>query len=61
MTSNFVHVDSNATIKDAIAEVRRNADEFDHIYHIYVLKENEELLGIVSPKIFIDKSISNES
>ncbi|MDX1699285.1 MAG: magnesium transporter [Melioribacteraceae bacterium] len=50
MTSNFVSVDSRATIKDAIAAVRNNAEEFDHIYHIYVLKENEELLGIVSLK-----------
>ncbi len=50
MTSNFVIVDSKATIKDAIAEVRKNADEFDNIYHIYVLKENGKLLGIVSLK-----------
>jgi magnesium transporter len=50
MNSNFVSVHNNATIKDAIAEVRNNADEFDHIYHIYVLKENEELLGIVALK-----------
>jgi len=50
MTSNFVSVDSKATIKNAIAEVRNNADEFDNIYHIYVLKENEELLGVVSLK-----------
>jgi len=50
MTSNFVHVNNDATIKDAISEVRENAEEFDHIYHIYVLKENEELLGIVSLK-----------
>ena len=50
MNSNFVYVDSKATIKDAIAEVRKNAEEYDHIYHIYVLKESEELLGIVSLK-----------
>ena len=50
MTSNYVYVHSNATIKDAIAEVRKNAEEFDHIYHIYVLKDNDELLGIVTLK-----------
>ncbi len=50
MTSNFVFVYSNATIKDAIEEVRKNADEFDHIYYIYVLKENDELIGIVTIK-----------
>ncbi|MBK7106141.1 MAG: magnesium transporter [Ignavibacteriae bacterium] len=50
MTSNFVYVNTNATIKDAIEEVRKNAEEFEHIYHIYVLKENDELLGIVTLK-----------
>lgn len=50
MTSNFVFIESNATIKDAINEVRKNAEEFEHIYHIYVLRENDELLGIVSLK-----------
>ena len=50
MTSDYVYVYSDATIKDAIAEVRNNAEEFDHIYHIYVLKDNDELLGIVTLK-----------
>ena len=53
MTSNFVQVDSKGTIKDAIAQVRKNADEFDNIYHIYVLKEDEELLGIVPLKTLL--------
>ena len=57
MTSNFVHVDSKSTIKDAIEEVRKNADEFEHIYHIYVLKENEELLGIVTLKSLLTNSL----
>ncbi|MBI1932552.1 MAG: magnesium transporter [Ignavibacteriales bacterium] len=50
MTSNFVYVTSNATIKDAIEEVRKNAEEFEHIYQIYVLKENDELVGTVTLK-----------
>ncbi len=50
MTSNYVAVPGTSTIKDAINEVRNNAEEFEHIYHIYVLKENDELLGIVSLK-----------
>jgi magnesium transporter len=60
MTSNFVYVHSNATIKDAIAEVRKNAEEFDHIYHIYVLKENEELLGIVSLKSLLTNPLQKK-
>ncbi|MCB0742586.1 MAG: magnesium transporter [Ignavibacteriae bacterium] len=57
MTSNYVYVNNNATIKDAIEEVRKNADEFDHIYNIYVLKENDELLGIVSLKSLLVTSL----
>ncbi|PID58979.1 MAG: magnesium transporter [Ignavibacteriae bacterium] len=60
MTSNFVWVDYNATIKDAITEVRRNAEEFDHIYHIYVLKENEELLGIVTLKSLLTNKLQKK-
>lgn len=60
MTSNFVHVDSKSTIKDAIEEVRKNADEFEHIYHIYVLKENEELLGIVTLKSLLTNSLQTK-
>lgn len=60
MNSNFVFVSNNATIKDAIAEVRKNADEFDHIYHIYVLKESEELLGIVSLKSLLINSLQKK-
>lgn len=60
MTSNFVFVNSKATIKDAIAEVRENAEEFDHIYHIYVLKENEELLGIISIKSLLTNPLQKK-
>ena len=60
MTSNYVYVHSNATIKDAIAEVRKNADEFDHIYHIYVLKDNDELLGIVTLKSLLINSLQKK-
>lgn len=47
MNSDFVYVDENATVQDAIEEVRKHADEYEHIYHIYVLKETDELVGYV--------------
>ncbi|MEE9430443.1 MAG: magnesium transporter [Melioribacteraceae bacterium] len=50
MTSNFVYVKEDALVKDAIGEVRKNADEFDNIFHIYVLRHNDELLGTVELK-----------
>jgi magnesium transporter len=50
MSSDFVYVIIDDTVKDAIEQVRINSDEFDHIYYIYVLKPDDELVGKVSLK-----------
>ncbi len=50
MTSDFVYVHETATVKDAIKEVRKHADEFEQIYHIYVLNDNEQLVGYIQLK-----------
>ncbi|MCK9279430.1 MAG: magnesium transporter [Melioribacteraceae bacterium] len=47
MSTDFISVPSDATVKDAIEQVRLNADEFEHIYHIYVINSVEKLLGFV--------------
>ncbi|OGU36951.1 MAG: magnesium transporter [Ignavibacteria bacterium GWB2_35_6b] len=47
MNSDFVYVSESATVQDAIEQVRKHADEYEHIYHIYVLKETDELVGYV--------------
>ncbi|MCP5061893.1 MAG: magnesium transporter [Ignavibacteriae bacterium] len=60
MTSNFVYVNEDALVKDAIKEVRNNADEFDNIFHIYVLKKNDELLGIVELKSLLITPLREE-
>ena len=50
MSSDFVFVKDHDTLRAAIREVRNNAEDFDNIYHIYVLKDSGELVGIVSIK-----------
>ncbi|OGU62159.1 MAG: magnesium transporter, partial [Ignavibacteria bacterium RBG_13_36_8] len=60
MTSDFAYVLEDATVKDAIDEVRKNADEFEHIYYIYVLKSNDELVGIVSLKKLLINSLDTK-
>ncbi|MGD8778545.1 MAG: magnesium transporter [Ignavibacteria bacterium] len=50
MNSDFVFVQDTATVGDATEEVRKNAEEFEHIYYIYVLTKNEKLVGVVSLK-----------
>lgn len=50
MSSDFVFVRDNATIRAAIREVRRHAEEFEQIYHIYVLNHKDQLIGFVPLK-----------
>ncbi len=53
MNTDFVHVGEDATIADAIEQVRLKSDDIDHIYLIYVLGLNEELLGFVPIKYLL--------
>lgn len=63
MNSDFVFVYESQLVRDAIEEVRKNAEEIDHIYYIYILKDNHELVGTVSLKSLLinplDKPISS--
>ena len=50
MNSDFVYVYETQTVKDAIEEVRKNSEEIDNIYYIYVLSVQNKLVGTVSLK-----------
>ena len=50
MNSDFVFIYDDAVVADAIEEVRKNAEEIDHIYYIYVLDQDNKLAGIVAIK-----------
>ncbi len=50
MSSDFVYVYDDATLRQAIRKVREHADEFEQIYHIYVLNKKNQLLGFVPLK-----------
>lgn len=56
MNSDFVFVYENATVQDAVNEVRKNADDYEHIYQVYVLQKDKTLLGSVSLKSLIINS-----
>ena len=60
MNSNFVAIHENSTIKDAIEEIRRNSEEIDHIYQIYVTKPNGELIGTVLIKSLLINPLSTK-
>ncbi len=57
MSSDFVAVEDYETIRAAIREVRNNEENFDQIYHIYVLNNEEVLVGIVSLKSLLTNSL----
>ncbi len=57
MSSDFVSVRDTETIRAAIREVRNNAENFEQIYHIYVLNNEEILVGIVSLKSLLTNSL----
>lgn len=57
MSSDFVAVEDYETIRAAIREVRNNEENFDQIYHIFVLKDEEVLVGIVSLKSLLTNSL----
>lgn len=53
MNSTFVAVQETSNIKDAIEEIRKYAEDIDHIYQLYVIKPTEELVGTVPIKALL--------
>jgi magnesium transporter len=50
MNNEFIFVQPDVTVDDALAQVRLMAAEVDNIYYVYVLDPDERLLGVLSLK-----------
>jgi magnesium transporter len=50
MAAEFVAVPVQWTVDQATEEVRRHADEVEHVYGVYVVSEDQKLVGFVSLK-----------
>ncbi|GAB6038799.1 CBS domain-containing protein [Fundidesulfovibrio butyratiphilus] len=48
MNNEFVQVGPDSTAGQAVEAVRRCCDEFDMVYYVYVLDEEERLLGVAT-------------
>ncbi len=48
MTPEFVAVAPQATVAEALEEVRRQASEIEGIYYVYVLDDERRLLGVTT-------------
>ncbi|MGE5362749.1 MAG: magnesium transporter [Bacteroidota bacterium] len=53
MNSDYISIDENATVRDAIEEIKKNSDEVGHIYHLYVVRIDGELIGTVPIKLLL--------
>ena len=50
MTSAVLHFLPSATVDEVIATIRHEAEDMDFIYYVYVVDEDERLLGMISLK-----------
>ncbi len=48
MTNEFIAYSPNLTIKEAIEGFKKDAEEIETVYYIYVVDENEKLIGATS-------------
>ena len=48
MTSEFMSINKDATVTQAINKIRENSDDLHSIYHVFVLDDEKKLQGIVS-------------
>ena len=50
MTSDFAKLGEGLTVREALEELGRQAEELETIYYLYVVDEEEHLLGVVSAR-----------
>ena len=48
MTNDFISVDSHATTKEVVAKIRKESIQFSSLNTIFVLNEEEQLVGVFS-------------
>ena len=58
MTTDFVRLHENMIVKEALDEISRQAERMETVYYLYVVDENDHLVGLVSAKQLL-KSIGH--
>lgn len=59
MTTGYIEVNKDMTAKDAIEHLRKNAQDAETIYYIYVVDNEEKLVGVLSLRELITSRDSN--
>ena len=50
MTTDFVRLNENMTVGEALEEISRQTEVIETVYYLYVVDENDHLVGLVSAK-----------
>ena len=50
MQKELIKVNANSTVSECVEEIRRQAEEVEKVYAVYVVDDDQKLLGIVSLK-----------
>ncbi len=50
MTTEFVKLSGSLTIREAIEEIGRQSEQYETIYYLYIVDEDDRLLGVVSAR-----------
>lgn len=53
MTTNYAKVVESVTVRQALEEITRQAENLETIYYIYVVDEQEHLVGVVSARALV--------
>ena len=59
MTTGYIEVNKDMTAKDAIEHLRKNAQDAETIYYIYVVENEEKLVRVLSLRELITSRDSN--
>ncbi|MDY3338839.1 magnesium transporter [Riemerella anatipestifer] len=60
MATEMVKVNQNLTIISAVKEMRKQAEDLDEVYSIYVVDDNDKLLGLLSLKKLLTTTSSTK-
>lgn len=55
MTTEFVSIEAGLTIKEALLEVKRQSEEAETIYYLYVVNSKKQLVGVLSLRDLITR------
>ncbi|HKK67858.1 MAG TPA: magnesium transporter [Bacteroidales bacterium] len=60
MAKELIAINENLTLKEALGELRDQAQDIDEIYYLYVIDDDNKLLGVVSLKDLLFKPTTSK-